>query len=173
MYTSIPKFEALDVLKAKLSFNNKLNSNKVYEINEITNCVDVIINQNYFSYEKQLYSQNDGFVMGSPLSALLSELYMQNYETQNIFNNEQYKPFILAYFRYVDDTFILFKGSDSQANNFVHGFSKINKNIQFTLEFQLDNKINVLDLTLTLLQNKFSFNIYRKPTQTDAIIPRF
>jgi len=55
MYTLIPKFETLDILKAKLSFNNKLN------LNEITNCVNVIVNQNYFSYEKQLYSQDDGF----------------------------------------------------------------------------------------------------------------
>jgi len=31
--------------------------------------------------------------------------------------------------------------------------NKVNKIIKFSLEFQLDNKINFLDITITLLQN--------------------
>jgi hypothetical protein len=33
------------------------------------------------------------------------------------------------------------------------------------------NKINYLDLTITKEHNKLTFNIYRKPTTTDSIIP--
>jgi hypothetical protein len=166
LYTSIPKIDALNILKYKLThsiFNNK-------EINEIIHSINIIVNQNYFEYDKKMYSQNDGFVMGSPLSAILSELYMQNYESINILNHKVYKQYIIAYFRYVDDTFILFKGTNRQAEVMVNNLNKINKNIQFTLETQIDNKINFLDLTINISNNKFNFNIYRKPTQTDTII---
>jgi len=110
-------------------------------------------------------------VIGSPLSAILSELYMKNYESINILNHKVYKQYIKAYFRYVDDTFILFKGTNRQAELMVNNLNKVNKNIQFTLETQIDNKINFLDLTIHISNNKFNFNIYRKPTQTDTIIP--
>src|ERR1700678_1894108 len=109
--------------------------------------------------------------MGSPLSAILSEVYMQNYESINILNHSVYKQHIKAYFRYVDDTFILFKGTDRQAELMVNNLNRVNKNIQFTLETQIDNKINFLDLTIHISNNKFNFNIYRKPTQTNTIIP--
>jgi len=52
----------------------------------------------------------------------------------------------------------------------VKNLNKIDKHIQFTLEIQLNNKINFLDLTVSLINNKFEFNIYRKPRQTDFII---
>lgn len=64
MYSSIPNYEALNVLKGKLT-NNRLNSN---EINEIIQCIKIITNPNYFQYNKQLNTQNYGFVMGSSLS---------------------------------------------------------------------------------------------------------
>lgn len=49
--------------------------------------------------------------MGSPFSAILSELYIQHYESKYLFNYNIYKQFIKTYFRYVDDIFISFKGT--------------------------------------------------------------
>lgn len=40
-----------------------------------------------------------------------------------------YSPYIRAYYRYVDDTFNLFRGSNTKAEHFVKYFNKINKNI--------------------------------------------
>jgi hypothetical protein len=36
---------------------------------------------------------------------------------------------------------------------------------------QVDNKLNYLDITIENNNNIFTFNIYRKPTTTDLIIP--
>lgn len=49
--------------------------------------------------------------------------------------------------------------------------NKIYEHIQFTLETQINNKINLLDNIVSLLNNKFEFNIYRKPTKSGSIIP--
>jgi len=43
--------------------------------------------------------------------------------------------------------------------------------IKFTLEVQENNKLNVLDLTISNLSNKLEFGIFRKPSQTDHTIP--
>lgn len=55
------------------------------------------------------------FGMGS--SALLYEIYTQQYETKNMINNNTYGPYIKTYFRCFYDTFILFKGSKKQTEN--------------------------------------------------------
>jgi len=42
--------------------------------------------------------------------------------------------------------------------------------LKFTLEQEKENRINFLDITI-IKDEKMSFNIYRKPTTTDTIIP--
>lgn len=49
MYAAILKCEAFDIIKAKLTWSNKFKTN---EVNEIINCVNITINQNYFTYDK-------------------------------------------------------------------------------------------------------------------------
>jgi len=44
----------------------------------------------------------------------------------------------------------------------VNILSKIHKKIQFILETPTDNKINSLDLTINIPNNKFNVNIYKK-----------
>lgn len=41
----------------------------------------------------------------------------------------------------------------------------------FTMEEELDNGINFLDVTISKIDHKISFNTYRKSTATDIIIP--
>jgi hypothetical protein len=43
--------------------------------------------------------------------------------------------------------------------------------MKFTSEKEQNNKINFLDITITKNHDGLSFEIYRKPTATDIIIP--
>jgi formamidopyrimidine-DNA glycosylase len=43
--------------------------------------------------------------------------------------------------------------------------------MNFTMEEENDNKINFLHITISKEDKNVSFNIYRKPTTTDTIIP--
>lgn len=51
--------------------------------------------------------------------------------------------------------------------------NKINTNIQITLEYQKEHKINFLDLTIHLKNNKFKYSIHRKLAQTYTITISF
>lgn len=45
----------------------------------------------------------------------------------------------------------------------------LNKHIKYTLETQINNDLNFLALTISIVNNKFDLSVYRKPTQTDTI----
>jgi len=60
-------------MKNKHTSNNKFNTKKIHKI---IHSINVISNQNYFQRNK-IYSRKGDFVMGGPLSPLLSKVYMQ------------------------------------------------------------------------------------------------
>ena len=47
----------------------------------------------------------------------------------------------------------------------------MDQKLEFTIEKEIDGKINFLDVTITRKTNQFGIDIYRKPTYTDNIIP--
>jgi hypothetical protein len=53
----------------------------------------------------------------------------------------------------------------------LNDFNKLQPTINFTIEKELQESITFIDLTIHREEEKFLFSIYRKPTQTDIIIP--
>ena len=79
MYTNIPIKDTIQIL------NNLLISNKTLDnlqIKELLQLLQVILKQNYFSFNNQYFSQNDGLIMGCPLSSLLADIYINYFENQ-------------------------------------------------------------------------------------------
>ena len=109
--------------------------------------------------------------MGSPLSGLLADIYINDFENKYIFtkNNTFYNN-IIFYAKYVDDTFLIFDGTIRQIDNFLNYLNKKSKNIQFTVEHENNKRINFLDLTIIKNFNHLEFKIYRKLTTTDTTI---
>lgn len=168
LYTNIPVHDTIAILKSNLG---EANIRSTDEINEIITLLEVVLNQNYFIFDGKYYIQKKGLAMGSPLSGLLADIYLNHYENTHIFSSaNKWHNKIVSYTRYVDDTFIIFDGTIRQINNLKNYLNNINGNIQFTLEAEIDNKLNFLDLTITRLDSSFQYQIYRKPTTTDATI---
>ena len=68
--------------------------------------LDLLLNQNYFTHNKEFYSQLDGFAMGSPLSGLLADVYLNYFENSFIFSNNRFESNPVFYGSYVDNTFM-------------------------------------------------------------------
>ena len=51
--------------------------------------------------------------------------------------------------RYIDDIIILYKGNKRQCEQLPTHINKIYKNITFTVEYEYNNSINFLDLSIT------------------------
>jgi len=79
---------------------------------------------------------------------------------------------IIGYFPYVDDILIVYNENSTDVNKIHKTLNNLTPTVKFTLEKETDNQINFMDLTIQNINNKLSFNIYRKPTATDIIIPK-
>ena len=60
-----------------------------------------------------------------------------------------------VWFRYVDDTFTLFRNKDT-AIKFLHYLNSRHVNIQFTIEFEQNQEIPFLDVSIKRHNNSFS-----------------
>jgi hypothetical protein len=108
--------------------------------------------------------------MGAPTSAVISEAYIQNMECKQIFPI-LVKHQLIGYFRYVDDILIIYDQAKTNIDQTLVNFNEQQPTIKFTIEKESQNSINFLDLTVHCNEIEFEFEIYRKPTQTDIIIP--
>ena len=107
--------------------------------------------------------------MGSCLSPFLADLFMDHLENNFILTNNNSE--IIHWFRYVDDCLCILNCDAHGAENLLNKLNNIHPKISFTLEVESNQKINFLDLTITKTFEKLEFSIYRKPTQTDHLIP--
>jgi hypothetical protein len=72
---------------------------------EIIYILKIILEQNYFQYDKQHYKQTEGLAMGAPTSAVLAEIFTQHMEHKHIYPILKTQE-IIAYYRYVYDILI-------------------------------------------------------------------
>jgi len=70
----------------------------------------------------------------------------------------------------VDDILIIYNESTTNIEDLLHCFNNLTPKLKFTLQKEVERKINFLDLTIHREHNNFSVDIYRKPTFTDTII---
>jgi hypothetical protein len=139
---------------------------------ETLNTSHHLIRQNYFRYRDMTYIQNEAPAMGAPTSSLFSEIYLQHIENTKI-ADILLRHHIVGYFRYVDDILIAYKHSMTNilVQDVLTCFNNTILNMKFTLQEETGNKINFLDITISKGNNNLSFNIYRKPTTIDTLIP--
>lgn len=162
LYTNVPTNETLEIVKTILDekIENKEDSKNIY------NLFDLCIKQNFCTFNNQCYCYNEGLPMGSPLSGLLADIFLNNIENNKIMNdNNPFKKNIILWQRYVDDIIVFINTKNNNNIDNLHTYlNTLHKNIQFTVEIEESNKINFLDVTIEKTKNKIKYNIYRKPT---------
>ena len=166
LYTNIPVKETLKITEKIITDKLKDQTN----IEAIIDLLNICIDQNFCKFNNKIYQFSDGLPMGMALSGLLSDIFLDNLES--IIIDEDHDKNILIWRRYVDDVFVVWKGNDVNCIGAFHDLiNSLHPNINFTLELESDNNLKFMDLSITKRDNAVEFDIYRKPTQTDVIIP--
>ncbi|XP_023722175.1 uncharacterized protein LOC111872459 [Cryptotermes secundus] len=165
LYVNIPINDVIRIT------NNLLIQNHIGKTckDEIITILRMILNQNYFQYNDKFYKPNSGVAMGSPLSSLMAEVFLQHFEQREVKHLLEDKR-IIYYNRYVDDIILIYNQLIVTPQYILDQFNKQNKNLQFTLNEEENNQITYLDLRLTNNHGQVRMEIYRKPTSTDTTI---
>ena len=125
--------------------------------------------QNYLQYDQNIYQPRKGIAMGSPISGLIAEIFLQYYE-QHIVKNNLDSNIITYYNRYVDDILVIYDSLKTNTNDITNFMNSLHKGLQFKATEETNGNISFLDLMITRAHNTLSINIYRKPTTTDLTI---
>jgi hypothetical protein len=80
LYVKIPINYTLNITN-KLLKNNHADE---YIIRVIMSILEMIMNQNYFQYDRKCYKPKSGVAMGSPLSSTTAEIFLQDLEQNKI-----------------------------------------------------------------------------------------
>jgi len=165
LYVNIPIKETINIINDKMKANRLDTQLRLQTIN----ILEAILSQNYFQWDDSFYQPNKGVAMGSPISAIIAEIFLQQLEDTYIKHWLDSKS-ITYYARYVDDIFIIYDLHKTNGNQITNNLNKIHHNLTFKPTYELNKTINFLDLTISRNDYKLNINIFRKPTTTDGTI---
>lgn len=155
LYTNIPTNLAIECINNKWP---EITNYSPLTKDEFINAVSLCLNSTYFTYNNNFYSQIFGTAMGSPISATIANLVMEELENA-VLKKLNYKP--IFYKRYVDDCLICIPRDKIEYT--INTFNDFHPRLQFTSEIEVNKTINFLDITIKHSeQGKIETNWYTK-----------
>ena len=166
LFTNVPVGEAVQVIRDRLRNDGTLGDRTTLSPDRVAELLEVCLRSTYFSHEGTFYEQREGAAMGSPVSAVVANLYMEFFEELAL-DTAPVKPRLWK--RYVDDTCCIVKKDATEG--LLDHLNSVRPSIQLTVEAERDGMLPFLD---TLLRRRedghLDVTVYRKPTHTDRYL---
>jgi hypothetical protein len=164
LFVNIPISETINIAKTYL-----LKNNDIHTTNQIVMLLEIILKQNSFSFQGQIYQPDKGVAMGSPISGTMAEIFLQHLENNHIKHLIESR-ILTFYTRYVDDFLVVYDSTLTTPDNILRYLGTIHNSIQLSLIHETNNSVSFLDLTITRNPSHLNISIYRKLTTTDTTI---
>ena len=161
------KTPAFDVIEKLLKEDPGLQSRTSMSTQHIMDLLEFCLRSTYFTFREKFYEQVEGAAMGSPISPIVVNLYMENFETRALQSSPN-PP--LLWKRFVDDTFVTLKKGHRE--EFMTHLNSVDKNIEFTSEEPgPEGALPFLDILITPDdEGRLNTSVYRKPTHMDQYL---
>ena len=167
LFTSVPIQPALEVIEKLLKEDPDLQNRTTMSTKHIMDLLEFCLRSTYFTYGGKLYEHVEGVAMGSPISPIVANLYMESFEMTALQSSPN-PPSVWK--RFVDDTFVIMKKAHKE--EFLTHINSVDSNIQFTTEEpRPDGSLPFLDILITPDKDgRLDITVYRKPTQTNQYL---
>ena len=83
--------------------------------------------------------------MGSPLSPIFANLFMEHFETKAI---ESYPLKLEQWKRFVDDTYVIWPHGKEKLKKFLEHLNSLSNSIKFTMEMEENGCLSFLDILI-------------------------
>ena len=165
LFMNVPIDEALELIHRLLLEDETLGDRTALTADHKTHLLSLCLRSTYFMYRGEHYQQQDGAAMGSPISPVVANIYMEMFEDLALRTTARLR----MWRRYVDDTFCVMNKQHTQS--FLDHLNSLRPTIQFTMELERDGKLPFLDTLLTRREDgRVNIGIHRKTTHTDRYL---
>jgi hypothetical protein len=162
LFTSVPVNEVLRITNNRLLSDTTLEDCTSIPIVDIMKLLELCVKNTYFQFRKTFYEQTEGLAMGSPLSPVLANIYMEHLALKTSHSPRFWK-------RYVDDTFAIIP-SRSHSHFLQHLNSVRPGVIRFTHEIEKDGTLPFLDVLVSRTEVGIAFTANQQtPTNYSAL----
>ncbi len=139
LFTSVPVQESIDIITRRLEEDDTLKDRTTLSPHQVSDLLKVCLNTTYFRFDSTYYVQTAGAAMGSPVSPIVANLFMEHFEQQAL-SSYSHPPRILG--RYVDDTITII--NKNHIDSFTQHINSIHPSIKFTTEHEHNNTCRIL-----------------------------
>ena len=132
--------------------------------NSILTALDLCLKNNHFTFNDKIYKQISGVGTGLKLAPTYACLGLGKYEKIAFGSDQDLLEKILLWKRYIDDVFMLFRGSQEECEQLVEWLNSLMPGVvKFKFDFSY-KKVEFLDLEIYVEDNILKTNLYVKPT---------
>ena len=167
LFTRVPIDEALLIVKDLLQEDRELDDRTPLSPTAVCELTKLCLRGTYFHQNGNYWEQADGAAMGSPLSPIIANLYMEHFEQEAIRLAVDKPKF---WIRYVDDTFVIWPHGRDSLTLFHEHINRLRDPIKFTMEIEDEGRIPFLDVLVQRSRNQLTTSVFRKKTHTDRYL---
>jgi hypothetical protein len=124
---------------------------------QILTLLKEVLTQNYLTFQQRIYHPEQGIAMGSPISGIIAEIFLQHFEDNNIKHLLDTKS-IAFYAKYVDNILIVHDTTRIDQHTINTYANNIHSNIKLNPTYEQQGSIDFLDLTITC-KHKTTFSV--------------
>jgi predicted GIY-YIG superfamily endonuclease/flagellar basal body rod protein FlgC len=167
LFTTTPIHRTLERTRELLEKDETLCERTSHNVDNIMEMITVCVTNTYFQFNSDFYKQKKGMAMGSPLSPVLCNIFMEQLEEKAI-ATFQTKP--LVWKRYVDDIFFIWPGDEHSVKTFHDHLNMQDQDINFTIELEVEGCLPFLDVEVIRVKDRITTRVYRKPTNSNLYL---
>lgn len=130
--------------------------------------IHICLQQNFFLFNGKIYKQSLGTSMGTCFAPSFAGLYLGYWEEMVVRKMEAMHN-VVMWTRYIDDVFVIWRGSRNDADEFVDALNINHFNLEFTSNFS-STSLEFLDLELTIKEGKLESSLFRKQTAGNSLL---